>query len=224
MSTQTITIPGVFDRSDSAFVLGPVFTDGEWALLRKDGTTTILTHLPVALSPVHAEVLIEITQEEADNGLEIVFSDLDGDWLGPEILLEDVESAGEHLDKTNPDPYRADGRGIINRMRRQLCCYWPFLCYNQFGEPEHGPIKEIRVRWDGAGVLYNVPSGGQLTSNAVVYPGRPIEIGSLMIEKPLSEVADPLVPENNQNVFEVKQTMTTPNVRNRQVLYTAYLD
>jgi len=106
------------------------------------------------------------------------------------------------------------GRGIINRMRQQIACYWPLIGYDQFSQPLYGDIVELRVRWDGSAVQYNDPNGQQLVSNAIVYPGIPIEIGSLFIPVSLNFVSDVNVPANNDNVFEAKQLTSTPNLRN----------
>lgn len=121
-------------------------------------------------------------------------------------------------------PGEGIGGGIINRMRQQIACYWPLIGYDQFSQPLYGEIVELRVRWDDSAVQFNDPEGQQLVSSAIVYPGIPIEIGSLFIPVSLNLVTDIDVPRNNDNVFEVKQLAATPNLRNTATLYTVYLD
>ena len=116
------------------------------------------------------------------------------------------------------------GRGIINRMRQQIVCFWPIVGEDQFSQPLYGPIVEIRARWDDNSVQFDSPGGQQLTSRAIVYPGIPVEVGSIFIKQKLMDVLDREVPSNNPNVFEVKASAETPNIRNTQVLYTNYLD
>lgn len=116
------------------------------------------------------------------------------------------------------------GRGIIKRMRQQICVFWPLEGYDQYAQPQYGDAVEIACRWDDAGSLYLNEAGEKFVSGATVYPDRDIPNGSLMIKSALVNVTYPTDPRRNDKVFEVKKTAITPDLRNTQNLYTCYLD
>jgi len=111
---------------------------------------------------------------------------------------------------------------IIRRMRRQKAVWWERLEPDRYGAFAFAEPIEIDCRWDDSGREFRNADGQTEMSGATVYPDRILKPGD-RLRKGEMETDEPSDPKPLTNAFEVKRFDQNPNLRNTEVLFTAYL-
>lgn len=111
---------------------------------------------------------------------------------------------------------------IIRRMRKQKAIYWRRLTPDKYGTFSYASPVEVSCRWDDCTEEFRNAQGQLEASSAVVYPDRQMYIGDIL-KKSEIESDTPDDPREDTEIFEIKRFDVTPNLRNTENLYTAYL-
>lgn len=116
---------------------------------------------------------------------------------------------------------------IITRMRKQVAVAWlqgtnpP----NVNGQPVLTDAVQIACRWEDKCVEFIDRNGTRQVSSAVVYVDRVMQVGDLLCKAALVDITFPTGANarKNPNTSEVKGFAQLPNIKNTEVLLTAYL-
>jgi hypothetical protein len=112
---------------------------------------------------------------------------------------------------------------IIKKMRKQTAVWWArSATINRFGKYSYEEPIEIKCRWDTAGVEFRNTQGQTVMSNSTIYPDRVLAVGDMLKEGDVESdtVSD---PTTDQTAYEIQRFDKTPNIKNTETLYTAYL-
>lgn len=110
---------------------------------------------------------------------------------------------------------------LISKMRRQDAVLWQRISYTRQGVPIYGAPVAIRCRWEDVTQEYLSPQGQRELSSSVVYVSRDVAVGDRLALGELSSDT-PLNPLDAKS-WEVKQFLRFPNLKNTELLRTAYL-
>lgn len=119
--------------------------------------------------------------------------------------------------------------GIITRMRKQTAVYWARTSDtpDRYGKYPLAEPVEVACRWDDETVKFMDAKGTERISRSVVYPDRAVYPGDVLAEGTLAaytgagkDIANPLA---SGVAWQVQAAKKTPNLRNTETLYTAYL-
>jgi len=111
---------------------------------------------------------------------------------------------------------------IISSMRRQKAVFWARQGNDKFGAPSFQEPVEIDCRWEDGVAVMEDAEGTALTFNAVVYVDRPMKIGDVLRLGEL-ESGDAEDPAQDPEAKTIQRFRVTPNIRNSENLYRAYL-
>lgn len=111
---------------------------------------------------------------------------------------------------------------IITRMRKQKAVYWKRLTADQYGRYTFATPVEIDCRWDDLGEESRDAEGQVIMSNATVYPDRVMYEGD-KLKKGALESDTPDDPSELTDAHEIQRFAETPNLKNTETLYTAFL-
>jgi len=112
---------------------------------------------------------------------------------------------------------------IIKKMRKQTAVWWArSASVDRFGKYTYDEPVEIKCRWDTKGVEFRDNKGQTVMSDSTVYPDRVLVVGDMLMEGDLeSDTASD--PTTETTAYEIKRFDKTPNIKNTETLYTAYL-
>lgn len=112
---------------------------------------------------------------------------------------------------------------LITRVRKQKALWFAKSKFpNNEGDFDfHEPV-EIACRWDDAITEIIQRDGSKVTSKAMVMVDRPMKAGDILV---LGTIDQPLTkkPTGNEGGSPIIQFTATPNLRNTETLYVAYL-
>jgi len=112
---------------------------------------------------------------------------------------------------------------IIKKMRKQKAVWWARLeTPDQYGAYSFAAPVEIDCRWDDSGTEFRNGVGQTEMSSATVYPDRVLHKGD-KLKKGELESDTPDSPLDLLLAFEIQRFDETPNLKNTETLYTAYL-
>ncbi len=112
---------------------------------------------------------------------------------------------------------------LITRMKKQTCVHWPRIGTDNRGRAVWGTPTERSCRWEDVNEKYTALNGEDLTSRAMVYVDG-VKVGDVLMLGTLDASGlNPTDPLRNEKAWEIKRYDSLPNVRNNEVLYTAYL-
>jgi len=116
---------------------------------------------------------------------------------------------------------------IITRMRKQKAVYWATpVPDGHAGFTWTAPV-EISCRWDDEQKIFVDPSGEEKLSTAIIYPDRVLTLEGYLWEGTLVDLEEDNAvttdPRNIDGARQIKQLAKTPNLRNTETLYTAYV-
>lgn len=109
-------------------------------------------------------------------------------------------------------PLAAYTRGL-----RQTATVWPPGPRTATGGRTYGDPVSIQCRWQDDAVLFRGPNGEELTSSAVVYVDRVLEIGAKIV------LGEETGSEPVQLAREIRQVGQSPSLRATQQLNKVYL-
>ena len=101
----------------------------------------------------------------------------------------------------------------------QDATYWPPGANDGFGGTSYGAPVGIKCRWQDKAELFRDSEGQELTSSAVVYPDRELEVKGYLFEGTTSE-ADPLSVEGARQVLQAGKS---PALKGSKVLHKVWL-
>lgn len=107
----------------------------------------------------------------------------------------------------------------FERNLRQTATYWAPQSQDLFGKTTYDAPVQIPVRWEDKVELFRDKTGQEVASKSKVFLAQDIDLdGYLMLGT--SFAADPL---SEENAYEIRQVMRTPDLRNLKTLYVAML-
>ncbi len=106
---------------------------------------------------------------------------------------------------------------LIKRMRKQKAVYWARGSPDVYGEFTFADPVEIDCRWEDTAQEYLDPQGETKTSKSIVYVDRVMSPGDRLLEGELDSNVD------MADSFEIQRFDRLPNIRNTEVLLTAFL-
>ena len=113
--------------------------------------------------------------------------------------------------------------GIITTMRRQVCVYWAFSSFDDYGQPTWIAPVEIECRWEDVHEEFIDANEQRQISKAIVYVDREMTVGSVLMLSALDSGVDEDNPKQNDNAYEVRRFERLPNLKNTEILRTAIL-
>ena len=112
--------------------------------------------------------------------------------------------------------------GIITTMRRQKAVYWAAGVPDRHGERAMATAVEIDCRWEDVAEEFTDANGATRISRAKVNPDRVCTLGGFLWEGELTNVPN-ADPHEVEKAYEVVRFDKLPNLRNTEILYTAWL-
>ncbi|MFN7318862.1 MAG: hypothetical protein ACK5S6_05070 [bacterium] len=112
---------------------------------------------------------------------------------------------------------------LITRCQRQTVVYWPLIGNNQYGEPVWGPPQQLTCRWDDKSQQIVDPKNTLVVSRAELIIQTEVAVGGIIIKGTLDTVAYWSDPKANLGAYEVLKVSSTPNIRNTETLYEAWV-
>jgi hypothetical protein len=107
-------------------------------------------------------------------------------------------------------------------MRKQKAVYWAVRGVNGQGRVTLDRPVQIDCRWDGMQGTFTNKDGVAVTSSGTVYPDRELTLRGYLFQGLL--VNAPADPNASSTCFEIGGFRSTPNLKARETLYTAYLN
>jgi hypothetical protein len=101
----------------------------------------------------------------------------------------------------------------------QDATYWPPGANDGLGSLALGNPVSIKCRWQDAQELFRDAAGNEVTSSAVVYVDRELEVKGFLYLG-VSAVAD---PRGSLDAREIRQRASSPDLRAQRVLNKVYL-
>lgn len=115
--------------------------------------------------------------------------------------------------------------GIITTMRRQRAAYWAPLVnpagvdqYDAYGARRYEAPVEIRCRWENTKMEALSATDEKKQVNATVYVDRDVKVGGFLRLGTLDSVEFADDPRENDEVYEIRDFVKTPNLRNTEYL------
>lgn len=112
---------------------------------------------------------------------------------------------------------------LITRCQRQNVVYWPQIGSNQYGEPIWGPPQQMTCRWDDKVQQVLDPKNTMVMSRAELITESQLAVGGVITKGTIDTVAYWSDPKANSGVYEVIKVSATPNMRNTETLYEAWV-
>lgn len=111
---------------------------------------------------------------------------------------------------------------LINRIRKQTAVLWSRTGIGATGNPVFSAPVAISCRWEDTQAEFVDSKGVSSISRSVVYVDRDLKPGDMLM---LTESGPPYpsAPTQNTDVREVREFSKMPDLKNRNVLLTAYL-
>lgn len=109
------------------------------------------------------------------------------------------------------------------RNMPQTAIYWPPGVPDGLGGVSYGQAVEVRCRWQDVAVLFRSPAGEELTSSAVVYVDRALEVKGMIALSSFEEDASYSAPADVDGSREIRQVATSPSLGGRQQLNKVFL-
>lgn len=120
--------------------------------------------------------------------------------------------------------------GIITRMLKGTCVYWALLSnesggvvFDQYGRPRHTTPVELSCRWEDIAKEFLDKEGARQISQSVVYVESDVDLGGMLFNGELTDLAVLTDPRAIDNVWEIRRFDKLPNLRQTEFLRTAYL-
>lgn len=85
--------------------------------------------------------------------------------------------------------------------------YWPPGVNDGFGGTTAGPPEPVAIRWEDKTVLYRDSSGNEVTSSAVVFVDRPLELEGSIAKGDETGSSDP-----TSEARQIRQVQTSPSL------------
>lgn len=119
--------------------------------------------------------------------------------------------------------------GVISKVRNkgQKAVYWArkttlgLPSSDTYGKPQFNAPIELSVRWDDKTERVVGANSEEVLSVAQVMVDRDVSNG--LLKKGTLASLTSHDPQDNTNVFEVQAMQITPNFKNTETLYVAYL-
>ena len=112
---------------------------------------------------------------------------------------------------------------LISRMKKQTCVHWARTGTNAYGRAVWGEPEELVCRWADKAEKFVNANNEELVSNAIVYVDG-VAVGDVLLLGTLDDSGLNLTePFKNGGAWEVKRNDATPNLKNTETLYKAYL-
>lgn len=121
---------------------------------------------------------------------------------------------------------------ILKKFQKQKLLYWPKTGNDSFGKPIFGDVQQLPCRWEGKEQEILLPDGrkvlshGYLLMGVVLVPGSWVFLGSgltPMTDWQAMAGQYPNLPTKAQGGREVLVCKDTPDLKNQDHLYEAYL-
>ena len=120
--------------------------------------------------------------------------------------------------------------GLITRMLKQTCVWWPLassesggVAKGAYGETLFSDPLEINCRWEDKSEEFLNDKDEIQISNAVVYVDRDVKKGGVLMLGELTDITDEDRPLGNLNAWKIEKFEKLPNLRVTEYLRTVYL-
>lgn len=109
------------------------------------------------------------------------------------------------------------------RTLLQTALYWPPETPDGLGGHSYGDAVEISCRWQDVAVLFRGPSGEELTSTAVVYVDRVLEMKGYLALASFTDDVNYASTPDEIGAREIRQIGASPSLRAEFQLNKVYL-
>ena len=112
---------------------------------------------------------------------------------------------------------------LISRMKKQTCVHWSRTGVNSRGRATYATPVEKECRWLDKAERYINLNDEEKVSHSIVYVDG-VKVGDVLLLGTLSDSGlDTDDPLKNDGAWQVDRYDATPNLRNTETLYKAYL-
>ena len=120
--------------------------------------------------------------------------------------------------------------GIITRMLKQICVYWPLGSsdsggrdFDNSGFPIVTDPLEIECRWKDVSEETIAANGMRMTSKSKVYVDRDVSVGGVLMLGVLTDITDLVDVKENEGAREIRRFDKTPNLKATEFIRLAWL-
>jgi hypothetical protein len=111
---------------------------------------------------------------------------------------------------------------LINRVQKQKLVYFAPKQSNSHGEKQwHAPV-EYTCRWDGKNTEIIASDATMVLSRNALITEVLLEVGGIVVLGELSGISYWAEATQNLGAYEILAVSSTPDIRNRKVLYEAF--
>ena len=112
---------------------------------------------------------------------------------------------------------------LITRCQKQTLVYWPPNGTTQSGQPIWGSPVNVKCRWDNNSKQIVTPTQGVVLCRAQIITEYLLAVGGIVALGTLDTISYWADPKANPGAYEIISAMSTPNLRNTEVLYEVYV-
>lgn len=120
---------------------------------------------------------------------------------------------------------------VITRMLQfDTCVYWALksnesggVAYDENGRPQYTVAVELDCRWEDVLKEFVDSEGTKQMSQSVVYVESDVQVGGMLFNGELTNLAVLTDPRAIDNVWEIRRFDKLPKLRYTEFLRTAYL-
>jgi len=120
--------------------------------------------------------------------------------------------------------------GIITRMQKQICVYWPLASsdsggddFDDYGQPIVTTPIELNCRWEDVAEEFIDKNGTRQISHSKVYPDQDVDVGGILMLGTEDDITDLTNIKENDNAWEIRRFDKLPNLKATEFLRTAWL-
>ena len=107
---------------------------------------------------------------------------------------------------------------VRSKRMSQHATYWPPVGRERDGSVEFGPPEQICVRWQDKAELFRDSDGREVTSSAVVFVGREVEVRGAIAQGKHDDESP-----YDASAREIRQLGVSPNLGGTEKIVKAWL-
>jgi hypothetical protein len=113
-------------------------------------------------------------------------------------------------------------KSFVNKVQKQKLIYWETNGFDGYGQNTYAYPEELNCRWDEVYETVKDPQGREFVSKAVIISPKLLVQGSY-VKKSLLLTSTPPSPNDDTDVYMIRNTSHTPDIRGNNLLYMAYI-
>lgn len=113
-------------------------------------------------------------------------------------------------------------KSFVAKVQKQKLVYWETNGFDGFGQNTYAYPEELNCRWDDVFEMVKDNQGREFVSKAVIISPKLLVQGSY-VKKGQILTSTPASPNDDTDVYMIRTTSHTPDMKGNNLLYMAYV-